>query len=195
MVGVEVETQLDGRHQPRRLPTCTVTGFSSPAEAVMAGVYSSPLPEGSGGQAQARRIWPATLSPAERLFMGASARAAGVGTTRQGTRGASELGSSLGVGLGIHRSRTCMRSLLEGANAQRIDGPTKASRIRLKSKPRKISCSGRQLARGTLSCLCPDRQRSSVISHVRILVRDYARFAAKFCRKMVSRTDICELLH
>src|SRR5215204_395675 len=27
MVGVEVETQLDGRHQPRRLPPCSVTGF------------------------------------------------------------------------------------------------------------------------------------------------------------------------
>ena len=111
------------------------------------------------------------------------------------TPGALGLGNSLGVGLGIHRSRTCMRSLLERANAQRIDGPTKASRIRLKSKPRKISCSGRQLARGTLSCLCPDRQRSSVISHVRILLRDYARFAAKLCRKMVSCTDVCELLH
>ena|SRR5829696_1224973 len=48
MVGVEVETQLDGRHQPRRLPPCSVTGFSSPAEAVMAGLYSSPLPERAG---------------------------------------------------------------------------------------------------------------------------------------------------
>src|SRR3954447_14426627 len=42
--GSRWKTQLDGRHQRRRLPPCSVTGFSSPAEAVMAGLVGRPSP-------------------------------------------------------------------------------------------------------------------------------------------------------
>src|SRR5215217_995904 len=45
--GSRSKTQLDGRHQRRRLPPCSVTGFSSPAEAVMAGLSVGRLPAGS----------------------------------------------------------------------------------------------------------------------------------------------------